>query len=100
MTCPSCRTEIKLTESLAAPLIADTGRRYESQPAQKDAEVAAREAADEARVLVDGRLTAHGTMPILRIDCPKRTALGEVPCRGNRPTRGHPFLASLGAPNG
>ena len=45
LTCPTCRTEIKLTESLAAPLIADTRRRYESQLAQKDAEVAAREAA-------------------------------------------------------
>jgi hypothetical protein len=45
LTCPSCRTEIKLTESLAAPLIADTRRRYESQLAQKEAEVATREAA-------------------------------------------------------
>src|ERR1700761_8479274 len=31
LTCPSCSTEIKLTESLAAPLIADTRRRYETQ---------------------------------------------------------------------
>jgi hypothetical protein len=45
LTCPSCRTEIKLTESLAAPLIADTRRRYESQLAQKEADVASREAA-------------------------------------------------------
>jgi hypothetical protein len=45
LTCPSCSTEIKLTESLAAPLIADTRRRYETQLAQKEAEVAAREAA-------------------------------------------------------
>jgi hypothetical protein len=44
LTCPSCRTEIKLTESLAAPLIADARRRYETQLAQKEAEVAAREA--------------------------------------------------------
>jgi hypothetical protein len=44
LTCPSCRTEIKLTESLAAPLLADTRRRYETQLAQKEAEVAAREA--------------------------------------------------------
>jgi hypothetical protein len=40
-TCPSCRTEIKLTESLAAPLIADTRKRHETQLAQKEAEVAA-----------------------------------------------------------
>jgi hypothetical protein len=45
LTCPSCRTEIKLTESLAAPLIADTRKRYEAQLAQKEAQVAAREAA-------------------------------------------------------
>jgi hypothetical protein len=45
LTCPNCRTEIKLTESLAAPLIADTRKRYETQLAQKEAEVAAREAA-------------------------------------------------------
>jgi hypothetical protein len=31
LTCPSCSTEIKLTESLAAPLIADTRGRYETQ---------------------------------------------------------------------
>jgi hypothetical protein len=45
LTCPTCCTEIKLTESLAAPLIADTRRRYETQLAQKEAEVSAREAA-------------------------------------------------------
>jgi hypothetical protein len=45
ITCPNCRTEIKLTESLAAPLIADTRKRYEEQLAQKEVEVANREAA-------------------------------------------------------
>src|SRR5437763_10742496 len=45
LTCPTCRTEIKLTESLAAPLIADTRRHYEDQLVRKEAEVAAREAA-------------------------------------------------------
>ena len=45
LTCPSCSTEIKLTESLAAPLIADTRRQYECQLAQKEVEVATREAA-------------------------------------------------------
>jgi len=43
ITCPSCSTEIKLTESLAAPLIADTRRKYEQALTQKDAEVAKRE---------------------------------------------------------
>jgi hypothetical protein len=45
LTCPSCRTQIKLTESLAAPLIEATRRRYEDQLARKEAEVAGREAA-------------------------------------------------------
>jgi hypothetical protein len=45
LTCPTCRTQIKLTESLAAPLIAETRRRYETQLAHKEAEVATREAA-------------------------------------------------------
>jgi hypothetical protein len=45
ITCPNCRTDIKLTESLAAPLIADTRRRYDEQLARKETEVASREAA-------------------------------------------------------
>src|ERR1700722_1206575 len=59
LTCPSCSTEIKLTESLAAPLIADTRRRYETQLAQKEAEVAAREAAvrDQQERLASARQT-------------------------------------------
>ena len=57
LTCPSCRTEIKLTESLAAPLIADTRKRYEAQLAQKEAQVAAREAAirDQQQQLASAR---------------------------------------------
>jgi hypothetical protein len=35
--CPSCRTEIRLTESLAAPLIAATRAQFELQLSQKDA---------------------------------------------------------------
>ncbi|NGZ08366.1 MAG: DUF2130 domain-containing protein [Nitrospira sp. LK70] len=41
--CPSCKTEIKLTESLAAPLIESTRREYEKRLAQKDADVAKRD---------------------------------------------------------
>ena len=44
ITCPSCKTEIKLTESLAAPLIETTKRNYEQRLAQKEAETAKREA--------------------------------------------------------
>lgn len=42
--CPSCKTEIKLTESLAAPLIESTRKDFEKRLAQKDTEVAKREA--------------------------------------------------------
>ncbi len=41
--CPNCKTEIKLTESLAAPLIESTRKEYEKRLAQKDADFAKRE---------------------------------------------------------
>lgn len=40
LQCPHCRNEIKLTESLAAPLLEETRRRFQEQLADKDAEVA------------------------------------------------------------
>jgi hypothetical protein len=45
IVCPSCKTAIPLTESLAAPLIESTRRAFEQRIADKDAEVAQREAA-------------------------------------------------------
>lgn len=47
--CPNCRTEIRLTESLAAPLIDETRRHYERVIAQKEAQIAGREAAIRER---------------------------------------------------
>lgn len=49
ITCPNCRTDIKLTESLAAPLIEATRQRYEQALSQKDADIARRERDIEAR---------------------------------------------------
>lgn len=43
ITCPNCKTEIRLTESLAAPLIAATKQQFELKLSQKDAEIAQRE---------------------------------------------------------
>jgi hypothetical protein len=43
--CPNCKTEIKLTESLAAPLIDATRKQYEQQLAKKDSDIAQREQA-------------------------------------------------------
>ncbi len=45
IACPNCRSEIKLTESLAAPLVEATRREYERRLAHKDSECDQREAA-------------------------------------------------------
>ena len=58
ITCPSCSTEIRLTESLAAPLLASTRKQFEEQLARKDAAIAEREGAarrKEAQLLEAGR---------------------------------------------
>jgi hypothetical protein len=43
VVCPQCKTEIKLTESLAAPLLESVRRDYEHRLTQKDADIAKRE---------------------------------------------------------
>lgn len=55
--CPNCGTEFKLTETLAAPLIAATRKEFESQLSAKDAEVARREKAlrDQEKLLADAK---------------------------------------------
>jgi hypothetical protein len=45
ITCPNCKTDIKLTESLAAPLLESTRQQYEKRISEKEGEVAIREAA-------------------------------------------------------
>ena len=59
--CPNCKSEIKLTESLAAPLIETTRLQYEHAIAEKEAEIARREAAiDEqkgARDTIDEKIS-------------------------------------------
>jgi len=45
ITCPNCKADIKLTESLAAPLVDSTRRHYEQQLTNKEAEIRQREAA-------------------------------------------------------
>ena len=57
ITCPNCKAEIKLTESLAAPLIESTRKQYEQRIAEKDTEVAKRETAirDQQAALAKAR---------------------------------------------
>ncbi|HWH60021.1 MAG TPA: DUF2130 domain-containing protein [Terriglobales bacterium] len=43
ITCPECNAEIRLTESLAAPLISATKREFQQQLAKKDLEIAGKE---------------------------------------------------------
>lgn len=45
IACPNCKTEIKLTESLAAPLIESTRQQFEQRLARKDSEISQREQA-------------------------------------------------------
>ena len=45
VVCPQCKSEIKLTESLAAPLLDSIRRDYEQRLVQKDTAIAKREAA-------------------------------------------------------
>jgi hypothetical protein len=47
--CPKCKSEIKLTESLAAPLIESTRHDYEQRLVQKDLDVASREKSIQER---------------------------------------------------
>lgn len=49
ITCPSCSTEIKLTESLAAPIIRAVRQEYEAKIAQKESDVAKRESELDAQ---------------------------------------------------
>ena len=65
IACPKCKAEIKLTESLAAPLIESTRREFEKQLIQKDADIAKREtslhkreeALSKARATIDDQVT-------------------------------------------
>ena len=49
VVCPQCKVEIKLTESLAAPLLESIRREYEQRLTQKDTDIAKREQALAAR---------------------------------------------------
>lgn len=56
--CPNCKTEIRLTESLAAPLVESIRKQYEAQLARKETEIGKREAAlREQQATLDQRIT-------------------------------------------
>ena len=49
ITCPNCSTEIKLTESLAAPIIQAVRKEYEAKIVQKESDIAKRESELDAQ---------------------------------------------------
>lgn len=53
VVCPNCKTEIKLTESLAAPLLEATRRDFEQRIKQKDADLAAKLKEEGAKIAVE-----------------------------------------------
>ncbi|HVB58080.1 MAG TPA: DUF2130 domain-containing protein [Candidatus Acidoferrales bacterium] len=55
--CSNCKSEIRLTQSLAAPLIEETRREYEKRLKQQDVDIAKREAAlrEQERALAKAR---------------------------------------------
>ena len=59
IVCPNCKTEFKLTESLAAPLIEAVRKQYEQQLTQKDSDIATREEAmrDKEKQLAEAKST-------------------------------------------
>ena len=59
ITCPNCKSEIRLTESLAAPLIAATRIQFERQLAQKDEDISKRELGirDKEKQIAEARRT-------------------------------------------
>ena len=62
ITCPKCKTDFPLTESLAAPLIEATRQQFEQKISQKNEEIAQREQAvrdQEKQVLEEKRAIAQ-----------------------------------------
>jgi hypothetical protein len=78
ITCPNCHSEIKLTESLAAPLIEVARKGYEERFAEKDAAVAKREAAvrDQLAQIAKERQSIEAEVTT-RLDAERKRIAGE-----------------------
>ena len=83
--CPSCHAEIKLTDSLAAPLVAETRRHFTAQLAAKDQEVAAAQATLVAEKLaIEKQRDALETTVSARLDEERKKIAIEEAARANR----------------
>jgi len=56
IVCPNCRTEIKLIESLAAPVLEATRRDFEKRLKQKDTDLVATLKEEAAKIAIEGTL--------------------------------------------
>ncbi len=75
--CPSCRAEIKLTESLAAPLLESTKQQFEQRLAQQNAEIGRREAAireQQFKIEQERNLLAQRLAESIAVERPKIVA--------------------------
>jgi len=83
--CPSCHTEIKLTDSLAAPLVAETRKQFTAQMAAKDLEIAAAQAKLQAeKQAIDKQREALEATVADRLDAERKTIVAEEAARANR----------------
>lgn len=78
ITCPKCHSEIKLTESLAGPLIEAARKGYEERLAEKDAAVAKLETAarDQQAQIAKDRQRVEAEMTA-RLDAERQRITGE-----------------------
>jgi hypothetical protein len=85
ITCPNCHSKIKLTETLAAPLIEAALKGYEERFAEKDAAVAKRETAvrDQQAQIAKERLSIE-TVVTARLDAERQRIAGEENERARR----------------
>ena len=95
ISCPHCRAEIKLTESLAAPLIEATRLQYETKLSAQTADFAKREravASREASLAAVPAPDASIGLPTLVPDAENRVqgVPNLVQSRGNRVRRNGP----------
>ncbi|WP_322515139.1 DUF2130 domain-containing protein [Rhodopseudomonas palustris] len=85
ITCPNCATSVPLTESLAAPLLKDTRSKYERLIAQKDKDIAGREAAIEAqRADLDKAKAAVGQQVAERVAAERTLIAAEEAAKAKR----------------
>ncbi|MGP9814231.1 DUF2130 domain-containing protein [Rhodopseudomonas sp. NSM] len=83
--CPNCATSVPLTESLAAPLLKDTQSKYERLIAQKDRDIAGREAALEAqRADLDKAKAAVGQQVAERVAAERTRIAAEEAAKAKR----------------